>query len=204
MATEVALQAAVDMASIASHSLATSLMIHRDLWLRSPGFSREVQNTIKDLPFDETNLFSEQTEESLHSQRFHAMIPGHMHFSPQTQAQTLSFLLWSHMTYQANYISTTGVPAKAPAVLETLIPSFCCCHLHNLLPTTGPGLILMCRSRTTNLLGCQVLCHMSSLVAILPYLPVIRARSPPNRLQGILPKNRFFNKKQMLRSSRMH
>lgn len=36
----------------------------RDSWLQS-GFPREVQNTIQDLPFDESNLFKEKTDKTL-------------------------------------------------------------------------------------------------------------------------------------------
>lgn len=60
------LHAAVDAADIASRKMATSVVMRRESWLQSLGFSWEVQSTIEDLPFDEVNLFNEKTE-SLHS-----------------------------------------------------------------------------------------------------------------------------------------
>lgn len=69
---EVALQAVVDAANTASHYVATRLVTRRDSWLLLSKFLQEVQNTIKDFPFDESNLFNAKTDESLNHSLFYS------------------------------------------------------------------------------------------------------------------------------------
>lgn len=51
----------------AARSLASNLVFRRDSWLQISDFPNEVQTTLEDLPFDNQKLFSNKTDESLHS-----------------------------------------------------------------------------------------------------------------------------------------
>lgn len=49
--------------------MATSIVMHCESWLHLLGFPREVQLTVKDLPFEGPKLFSAKIDESLHTLR---------------------------------------------------------------------------------------------------------------------------------------
>lgn len=74
-----AFQVEVDATVIASRSLTTGVFMRRDSWLQSLGFPREVKNTMQDLPFDESNLFIEKTDDSLHLLKTQARPVNHDH-----------------------------------------------------------------------------------------------------------------------------
>lgn len=63
LAAKTSLQATAD---AASRGQATGIIMRCESWLHSLGFPREVQNTIENLPFDKSDVFSERTFESLH------------------------------------------------------------------------------------------------------------------------------------------
>lgn len=60
------LQVSVDATDTASRSMATSMVMHRALWLQSSAFPKEVQCIMEDLALEGNNLFSEKTDELLH------------------------------------------------------------------------------------------------------------------------------------------
>lgn len=107
------LQAAVDTANAICQAIATTIVMQYESWLCSSGFPREVQNTIEDLPFDKTDSFNENTDESLHSLKdsrttFHFL--GHYTLGPKEE------------------ISQTGVQMKAsptaflpPTTIQTTV-----------------------------------------------------------------------------------
>ena len=51
------IQAGPDTADSVARSMATSVAMRRQAWLRGSGFSQDVQNTFQDLPFDVVSLF---------------------------------------------------------------------------------------------------------------------------------------------------
>lgn len=61
-------QSVIDAADISSRAVSTAI-IHRESRLHASGLPKEVQNTIEDLPFDESHLFNEKTDESLHTMK---------------------------------------------------------------------------------------------------------------------------------------
>ncbi|XP_067416881.1 serine/arginine repetitive matrix protein 1-like isoform X1 [Emydura macquarii macquarii] len=62
-----ALQMSRDAADSASRAMASAIAMRRCSWLQSSGLSQEVQQSIQDLPFDGSGLFSGQTDAKLHS-----------------------------------------------------------------------------------------------------------------------------------------
>lgn len=61
------LQAALDGADSAARTMGSAVVTRRSSWLQTSGLPYEVQQTIQDLPFEGTSLFSEQTDSKLHS-----------------------------------------------------------------------------------------------------------------------------------------
>ncbi|EMP29920.1 hypothetical protein UY3_12975 [Chelonia mydas] len=62
-----ALQAALDTADTAARSVAITVVMRRASWLHLSGFPREVQSTVKYLPFEGPKLFAKKTDNSLHT-----------------------------------------------------------------------------------------------------------------------------------------
>lgn len=61
------LQAMVDAVDTSLHTMTTEIFTCGESWLRSSGFLKEVQTIIEDVPFDESHLFNQKTNDSLHS-----------------------------------------------------------------------------------------------------------------------------------------
>lgn len=55
------------MADASSRVMASAVTMRRTSWLQNAGITPEVQLTIEDLSFDSQSLFSEKTDETLHS-----------------------------------------------------------------------------------------------------------------------------------------
>ncbi|EMP36207.1 hypothetical protein UY3_06538, partial [Chelonia mydas] len=62
----IVLQSVIDATDTSSRAMATAIIMCRESWLHASGFPKVVQNTIEDLPFNESNLFNQKTE-SLHT-----------------------------------------------------------------------------------------------------------------------------------------
>lgn len=62
MILRTALQAALDAADTAARSTATAVVVCQALWFSSSSFPWEMQNTVKDLPFDGEKLFCSQNQ----------------------------------------------------------------------------------------------------------------------------------------------
>lgn len=60
-----AFRPSLDAADTAARSISMVVVMHRAPWLQLSGFSREVQSTVEDLPFDGHRLFSETMNDSL-------------------------------------------------------------------------------------------------------------------------------------------
>lgn len=95
------LQAAVDAADMALRSMVMATVMGCESWLHSLRFLREVQNMIEDMPFDETNLFSEKNIQVFtFTQRLHgnSLLPGYVYTPtpkggiPQAQAIATALL----------------------------------------------------------------------------------------------------------------
>nr|XP_042705350.1 uncharacterized protein LOC122173627 [Chrysemys picta bellii] len=56
------LQASLDSADTAARTIASGVVMRRSAWLQASGLPPEVQNTLQDLPFDGSGLFSDQTK----------------------------------------------------------------------------------------------------------------------------------------------
>ncbi|EMP37595.1 hypothetical protein UY3_05226 [Chelonia mydas] len=67
LVTRTIFHAAVDSTDTSSYRMATQIIMSREFWLDSSGFPREVQSTTEDFPFDESYLFNQKTDDSLHS-----------------------------------------------------------------------------------------------------------------------------------------
>lgn len=167
--------------------------MHRDSWLQSSSFPREVQNTINNLPFDETSLFREKMDETLHSLKdsrstlcslgLYALALLHRH-------QKQPFLLWPHSSYP----TYDQCPEKLPLWQQCSEASLL--HLRNdrfldPFPTTGKGLVLTLGSRAVNLLQCQAPHPKSFSGAVLYYSPTTGAKSPWNWALEII-HHRYF------------
>lgn len=63
----IALQYSLDAADSAAHSMASAISVRWCLWLQSSGLLPEVHQTIQVLPFEGPSLFSEKTDDRLHS-----------------------------------------------------------------------------------------------------------------------------------------
>ncbi|EMP35730.1 hypothetical protein UY3_07105 [Chelonia mydas] len=61
------LQASLDLADAAARIVASGVVMRRLAWLQESGLPPEVQNTLQDLPFEGSGLFSNQTDARLHS-----------------------------------------------------------------------------------------------------------------------------------------
>lgn len=60
------LRAALDVSDSVARSMAIAVIMHRSLWLQSLGFPHEMQQTLQNLPFEGSLLFSEQTDTTFH------------------------------------------------------------------------------------------------------------------------------------------
>lgn len=58
------LQSTVNATDISSRAMTAAIFMHRESWLHESKFPREVQNTIKDLSFDELQVFNQKTGKS--------------------------------------------------------------------------------------------------------------------------------------------
>lgn len=67
MVNRTTLQSAVDVADTSSRAVATHIIMCRESWLHAMGFPGVVENSIEDLSFNETHLFNQKTDESLHT-----------------------------------------------------------------------------------------------------------------------------------------
>lgn len=61
------LQASLDSADSAVRMIASGVVMRRSGWLQASDLPPEVQNTLQDLPFKGSGLFSKQTDSRLHS-----------------------------------------------------------------------------------------------------------------------------------------
>lgn len=87
------LQAALDTADLLARSMASIVAVCSCSWLQSSGLPMEVQQSLLDLPFERTSLFSGQTDAKLHglkdsratlkSLSLYTPVPSRKHFRPQ-------------------------------------------------------------------------------------------------------------------------
>ncbi|XP_075761048.1 uncharacterized protein LOC112544163 [Pelodiscus sinensis] len=66
-ASEMALHIALDTADAAARMTATSVVMHRASWLQQSSAPKDLFSKVEDLPFDRQNLFSDKTDQLLHS-----------------------------------------------------------------------------------------------------------------------------------------
>ncbi|EMP30025.1 hypothetical protein UY3_12861 [Chelonia mydas] len=64
---QTSLQASLDAADSAAHTLSSGITVRRIFWLQASGLPPELQQTLQDLPFDGACLFSEKTNSRLQS-----------------------------------------------------------------------------------------------------------------------------------------
>lgn len=89
------LQSAVDAADTSSRAMATGIVRHRESWLLSAGFPWEVQKTSEYLHFDESHLFNQKTDESLHTlkdSRASTLLPQNKNSTSTHPDNTISLL----------------------------------------------------------------------------------------------------------------
>lgn len=67
LSTRTSLQAFLDVADTAAWFISTTTVMWQASWLQLANFSKEVQSTVEDLPFDGVKLFSESADEFLHT-----------------------------------------------------------------------------------------------------------------------------------------
>ncbi|EMP40907.1 hypothetical protein UY3_01873 [Chelonia mydas] len=60
------LQASLDLADAAARTIRSGVVMRCLAWLQEEGLPPEVQNTLQDLPFEGSGLFSDQTDTRLH------------------------------------------------------------------------------------------------------------------------------------------
>lgn len=63
------LQITLDVADTAARAMAMGIAMHRASWLMAAGAPKELQNKVKDLPFDHKRLFATSTDDILHSSK---------------------------------------------------------------------------------------------------------------------------------------
>ncbi|EMP32667.1 hypothetical protein UY3_10192 [Chelonia mydas] len=80
------LQASLDSADTAARTVPSGVVMRRSAWLQESGLPPEVQNTLQDLPFEGSGLFSDQTDARLHSLKdSRAMLKSLGMHTPATQ-----------------------------------------------------------------------------------------------------------------------
>ncbi|EMP42616.1 hypothetical protein UY3_00081 [Chelonia mydas] len=91
------LQASLDSADLVARTIASGVVMRRSAWLQESGLPPEVQNTLQDLPFKGSGLFSDQTDTRLHSLKdsratlkllgMHTLVTQRKPFKPQPPPQ---------------------------------------------------------------------------------------------------------------------
>lgn len=108
MVVRTTLRSMVNAADTSFSSIGMAFVMHHESWLYASGFSREVQNTMEDLTFDEAHLFNENA------------------LAPKRKKLSLTNLDW----YLSSFIQRSYDPPWKTQSTEVSFP--CPSHFYNI------------------------------------------------------------------------